>query len=109
VAGENLLTVCRQTEALQQTLTIRPPVVLIASPASQARLLRIPTLKQKLSAAGKPLDVLTVRERLSDPVIRLNGLIRQNACRAGVMIDGENVRDSARILYLQHLAQRWNP
>ncbi|QLK60445.1 hypothetical protein GE278_06550 [Enterobacteriaceae bacterium Kacie_13] len=102
------LTVQRRTEDELQTLTLKPPVVLITGAGAQAQLLRIPTLKQKLAAAAKPLEMIPAIGLPDNPGVRLSELTLKETGRAGVMIEGGSVQESVRELYQQHLAQRWH-
>lgn len=106
VLEEGLLRVKRRTAEYVQTLTLRPPVVLIAGQDTQGSLLRIPTLKQKLGAAGKPLDVLPAQPIPESPR-RLIGLRLNDTRRAGVIIQGESVQEMARTLCREYLQERW--
>ena len=107
-ADKDLLTVQRRTEDELQTLTLKPPVVLITGTDTQAQLLRIPTLKQKLAAASKPLDVIPAISLPDNTVVSLRGLALKEARRAGEVINGGSVQENVRKLYQQHLAQRWH-
>lgn len=114
VTGENLLQVTRQTADHRQIMTLRPPVVLVTGQGDQARLLRIPTLKQKLAAARKSFAVLTLEGlaltaaglQTSPPILHLQ---RTAPRRAGVMIEGQSPEDKARILYEEFLHHRLQP
>ncbi len=111
--GENLLQVTRQMADDIQYLTLRPPVVLVTGQGEQARLLRIPTLKQKLAAARKPLDVLMANTLLSATELPVSTSIlhlhRTSVHREGRIITGQNPQEKARILYEQFLRQRLQP
>lgn len=104
---EGLLTVQRRTDDELQTLTLKPPLVLITGTGSQAQLLRIPTLKQKLAAATKPLEVIPSISLNDNASVGLSELTLKETRRAGEIIDGGSVQESVRELYQQHLAQRW--
>ena len=114
VTGENLLLVTRQTADHQQKITLRPPIVLVSGQGEQARLLRIPTLKQKLAAARKFSELLTPENlaltpaglQFSPPILHLKHTAPR---RAGVMIEGPGPVEKARILYEKFLRHRLQP
>ncbi|PKE33204.1 hypothetical protein CWS43_04820 [Rahnella sp. AA] len=103
-----LLRVVRKTPETLQTLTIRPPVVLVAGQAAQDCLLRIPTLKQKLAAARKSLDVLRAASLAKLPPVPVVTLALRNTRRSGVIIEGGSPADKARTLYTGYLKLRGN-
>ncbi|MFO6296267.1 electron transfer flavoprotein subunit beta/FixA family protein [Rahnella selenatireducens] len=103
-----LLRVVRKTTEAVQTLTVRPPVVLIAGTAAQDRLLRIPTLKQKLAAARKPLDVLRAESLAKLPPVPVVTLALKNTRRGAIIIEGGSPADKARMLYTGYLKSRGN-
>lgn len=103
-----LLRVVRKTPEAVQTLTVRLPVVLVAGQAAQGRLLRIPTLKQKLAVARKPLDVLragSLAQLQPAPAVTLT---LWETRRAGVFIEGGSPAEKARTLYTGYLKSRGN-
>ena len=103
---QTLLRVVRKTPEAEQTLTVRPPLVLVAGQAAQDRLLRIPTLKQKLAAARKPLDVLRAESLAKLPPVPAVTLTLRDTRRAGVFIEGDSPAEKARTLYTGYLKSR---
>ncbi|MBV6816543.1 hypothetical protein KWG64_01140 [Rahnella sp. PD12R] len=103
-----LLRVVRKTPEAVQTLTVRLPVVLVAGQAAQDRLLRIPTLKQKLAAARKPLDVLRAASLAKLPPVPVVTLALKNSRRGAMIIEGGSPADKARTLYTGYLKSRGN-
>ncbi len=103
-----LLRVVRKTPEAVQTLTVRLPVVLVAGQAAQDRLLRIPTLKQKLAAARKPLDVLRAESLVKLPPVPVVTLALRNARRGAMIIEGGSPADKALTLYTGYLKSRGN-
>lgn len=103
-----LLRVVRKTPEAVQTLTVRLPVVLVAGQAAQDRLLRIPTLKQKLAAARKPLDVLRTASLAKLPPVPVVTLALKNSRRGAMIIEGGSPADKARTLYTGYLKSREN-
>lgn len=109
---EGLLRVTRQTAGYLQQLTLRPPVVLVTGNAAEAGL-PVPTLKQKLAAAAKAFDVVTV-EQLGVPIAALHpsvqnlSLTRLLTKRAGDIIAGNSTSEKVQYLCQQFL-QRMLP
>ena len=96
----------------QVRATIAPPCVLAVGNAVVS-MLRVPTLKDRLAARERPLDLLSSGElgvdvdaALAAEPARLAGLETIDRERAGTIVAGRTPEEKARALYETHLRAR---
>lgn len=92
------LVVRRRIDGGHLRLRVRPPLVLVIGNARYSYL-RLPTLREKMAAKKKRVDVFPVDiAEPAFPPIRLEGFARQPSRRACVMVGGESAVEQVRAM-----------
>lgn len=103
----------QQGRTIVQTVAL--PVVIIVSNTASAPFLRVPTLPQKLAAAKKQIDTVSMDSFLGldngkDPrekkIVGLQRLVPKRRC---VMIEGQTCKEKAQFVYDTIIKQTMNP
>ena len=106
------LTVTSRRDGVGLVQTVDLPLVLVAGNAAEAPYLRSPTLKQRMLAQKKPIEVRTVSDLglagppSADSDISPAGMVRQRRVRQCRLIQGRGPAEKARLLYEHHLKGR---
>jgi len=103
LADENHLMVTHQVDDGHIRQRIRTPCVFSVGDAPCTSL-RVPTLRDRMQYGKKAVDVLSVEDFLLPVETEtLTGLEILRHARAGVIIEGKNPAEKARVLYEEHL------
>jgi electron transfer flavoprotein alpha/beta subunit len=93
------LRVSSRTDDTVMAQTVRLPLVLTIGNAPESPFLRVPTLKQKLGAAKKKIEVLEFPGLEADNDKTLTDLRSRDRGRACVFLEGEGPQEKAEQLY----------
>ena len=110
--SSGLFRVESRAGATNITQQVRPPLVLVAGNIEAAPYLRVPTLKEKLQAAKKPVQVLPAADLGGKDLMgdeeerRLVRLYREQQKRKCAFISGPSSEETARRLYETCLKER---
>lgn len=84
---------------------IKAPVVLTVGNVTGGYL-RVPTLKDKLQYGKREIEVLAVEHDAGQPSARPLRLVKKEQVREGKVLEGENAREKARLLFELYLRER---
>lgn len=113
--SSDCLKVTSRIDGATLVQTVKLPMVLIIGQSLDSPCLRIPTLKQKLSAKKKGVTVLSGKELGidNDTLIRndktLIDLQRPAVTQPCIFMEGKTVREQTQNLYVQYLRERLKP